>query len=159
MRDEPSGQLAMTEVLFYQLQRQPLEAVLPALLERSLQRGWRCIVQAGSEERVRSLDDVLWTYADDSFLPHGMEADDPAAQPILLTTGDCNPNDARVRFLVDGAALPSAPQAYERIVLLFDGNDADALQRAREDWKTVRGTGLTATFWQQNGDGRWEKRA
>lgn len=149
----------MTEVLFYQLQRQPLETVLPGLLERSLQRGWRCVVQAGGEERMRSLDDALWTYADDSFLPHGTEADDPAAQPILLTTADGNANGASVRFLVDGAALPGEPQAYERIVLLFDGNDSDALLRAREDWKKVKSAGLSATFWQQNGDGRWEKRA
>ena len=61
----------MTEVVFYHLQRQPLEQVLPDLLERSLERGWRVVVQASSDERVEALDAHLWTYRDDNFLPHG----------------------------------------------------------------------------------------
>ena len=34
----------MTEILFYHLQRQPIERVLPGMLEKSLERGWRVIV-------------------------------------------------------------------------------------------------------------------
>lgn len=149
----------MTDVLFYQLLRQPLEQVLPGLLERSLERGWRCIVQAGGEERVRALDDILWTYSEESFLPHGTDADEPEGQPILITTHSLNPNGAKARFLVDRASLPDDLTAYERIVLMFDGNDDEALQSARNDWKTVKAAGVSATFWQQNEQGRWEKRA
>ena len=97
----------MTEVLFYHLQRQPLERVLPQLLERSVERGWRVVVQAASEERVDALDAHLWTYRDDSFLPHGTAgAGEAAAQPILLTTAEHNPNGATVRFLLDGVPIP-----------------------------------------------------
>ena len=97
----------MTEVLFYHLQSQPLERVLPQLLERSVERGWRVVVQAGSEERVDALDSLLWTYRDDTFLPHGTARDgEAAAQPILLTTADHNPNAATVRFLIDGVPMP-----------------------------------------------------
>jgi len=77
----------MAEMLFYHLQRQPLEKVLPALLEKSLARGWRVVVQASSEERMEALDAHLWTYRDDAFLPHGTDREsDPASQPVLLTT-------------------------------------------------------------------------
>src|SRR5919205_246230 len=71
----------MTEVWFYHLQGQPLERVLPNLLERSLERGWRIVVQAASDERVEALDAHLWTYRDDAFLPHGTDRDgeDPDA--------------------------------------------------------------------------------
>ena len=48
-------------------------------------------------------------------------------QPILLTVNDDNPNRASVRFLLDGAAVPADAAAYERIVLLFDGEDPDAV--------------------------------
>jgi DNA polymerase-3 subunit chi len=44
----------MTEMLFYHLQGQKLEGVLPGLLEKSLDRGWTVIVQGASEERIEA---------------------------------------------------------------------------------------------------------
>jgi DNA polymerase III subunit chi len=148
----------MTELLFYHLQRAPLDKVLPGLLVKSLERGWRCAVQ-GSPERLRALDDTLWTYSDEAFLPHGLESDDGTVQPIVLVAHDGNPNAAAIRFLIDGAALPPDAGSYERIVLLFDGNDADAVQSAREHWKQAKTQGFAATYWQQSNEGRWEKKA
>src|SRR6185436_14903031 len=122
----------MTEILFYHLQHQPLERVLPALLEKSRERGWRVVVQTSSEERVEALDAHLWTFRDDSFLPHGTARDPQAReQPILLTVNDDNPNDAQVRFLIDGAPVPADAGAYQRLVLIFDGEDPDAVTAAR----------------------------
>src|SRR5262245_61784345 len=149
----------MTEVLFYHLEHQPLERVLPNLVERTLARGWRAVVQAGSEERVEALDTLLWTYSEESFLPHGTRKDgNPVAQPVYLTADDINPNGATVRFLVDGADIGSMA-GYEPIVYLFDGHDAAAVARAREQWKVVKAAGCAATYWQQSPEGRWEKRA
>jgi DNA polymerase-3 subunit chi len=150
----------MTEVLFYHLQRQPLERVLPTLLERSLARGWRVVVQASSDERVEALDAHLWTYRDDSFLPHGTARDgDAAAQPVLITAGEHNPNGAQVRFLIDGAPVPSDAATYERIVLLFDGGDEDAVAAAHACWGEVKAQGFEATYWQPDEQGRWVKKA
>ena len=99
----------MTEVLLYHLERQPHERVLPTLLERTLERGWRAVVQCGSEERLEAIDGSLWTYRDDSFLPHGTARDGPPArQPIFLTSGEDNPNGAQVHFLIEGATATIA---------------------------------------------------
>src|SRR5215469_1852459 len=112
----------MTEILFYHLQRQPIEKVLPVLLEKSLERGWRVAVQSSSDERIEALDALLWTYRDDSFLPHGTYKENSAAdQPILLTVKEDNPNRAAVRFLIDGSPMPTDSAAYDRVVVLFDG--------------------------------------
>jgi len=149
----------MTEVLFYHLERQPLERVLPQLLEKSLARGWRAVVQAGSDERVEALDAALWTYREDSFLPHGTAGDGNAGmQPVFLTTGDENPNKAEVRFLVDGTQA-SDVSAYQRMVYLFDGRDETAVEAARAQWKDMRAQGLEVTYWQQDEAGRWVKKA
>ncbi|MDP2409467.1 MAG: DNA polymerase III subunit chi [Pseudolabrys sp.] len=150
----------MTEVLFYHLQGQKLEGVLPMLLEKSLERGWRVIVQGATEERIDALDAHLWTYRDDGFLPHGTwrETDAPM-QPVLLTLGDDNPNAASVRFLIEGAAMPADAAAYQRIVLLFDGNDDDAVAAARGHWTDVKAKGFEATYWQPDENGRWLKKA
>jgi DNA polymerase-3 subunit chi len=148
----------MTEVLFYHLHRQPLERVLPQLLEKSFERGWRVIVQGSSEERIDALDSHLWTYNDRSFLPHGTWREAEAAeQPILLTVNDNNPNAARVRFLIDGAPVPDDASQYDRIVLLFDGEDEEALGAARETWKRAKADGHDATYWQTDENGRWVK--
>lgn len=150
----------MTEVLFYHLQQQPLEAVLPTLLEKSLERGWRAAVQVTTEERLAALDDHLWTFSDDSFLPHGTEREPNAAdQPVVITLDERNPNGASIRFLVEGADLPQDSLAYQRMVILFDGNDPEALALARAQWRTVKEAGHEATYWQQDGRGRWERKA
>lgn len=149
----------MTEVLFYHLERQPLERVLPSLVERTVGRGWRAVVQAGSDERVEALDGLLWTYADDSFLPHGTKKDGSVAEhPVFLTTEETNPNSATVRFLVDGAELADI-SGYDRVVYLFDGHDPSAVARAREQWKAAKSAGHTISYWQQSSEGRWENRA
>jgi DNA polymerase-3 subunit chi len=150
----------MTEMLFYHLQGQPIERVLPTLLERSLERGWRVIVQSSAEERVEALDAQLWTFRDDSFLPHGTHREANAGdQPILLTVGDDNPNGAAVRFLIDGAPVPVDAAAYHRIVLMFDGTDEDAVAAARTRWSAAKAAGFDVTYWQADENGRWIKKA
>src|ERR1700728_431322 len=132
----------MTEILFYQLKGRTLEQVLPPLIQRSLERGWRVVVQASSDERVEALDAHLWTWRDDSFLPHGIWRDAEAAeQPIVLTLNDDNPNGADVRFLVEGATMPGDAGAYRRVVLLFDGEDPEAVETARARWKDAKSAG------------------
>jgi DNA polymerase-3 subunit chi len=150
----------MTEILFYHLQGQRLESVLPALLEKSMERGWRAIVQGSSEERIEALDAHLWTYRDDGFLPHGTWREPEAAQqPILLTPNDGNPNGAAVRFLVDRAPMPADLENYQRIVLVFDGEDEEAVAAARACWSDAKARGLEATYWQADDQGRWAKKA
>jgi DNA polymerase-3 subunit chi len=150
----------VTEIVFYHLHRQPLEKVLPTLLEKSLERGWRVVVQASSEERVEALDAHLWTWRDDGFLPHGTWRDhDPAEQPILITVNDDNPNGAAVRFVVDGAPVPAEVGTYERIVLIFDGEDPDAVESARGHWVAAKAKGLEVTYWQPDENGRWQRKA
>jgi len=148
----------MTEILFYHLQRQPIERVLPVLLEKSIERGWHAVVQAGSEERIEALDSHLWAFREDSFLPHGTwRESESAAQPILLTVHDDNPNGATVRFLIDGLELPADAASYERIVILFDGEDSDAVEAARQRWTASKAQGFDVTYWQADDQGRWRR--
>ena len=149
----------MTEVLFYHLERRPLESTLPGLLQRSLERGWRVVVKVGSDERLEALNAHLWSYDDASFLPHGAGADGHSeAQPVFLTTGDDNPNGANVRFLVDGAEAADF-SGYDRIVFMFDATDEAALTRARAAWKAAREAQTDATYWREDENGRWAKQA
>ena len=154
-----SGSAAPTEMLFYHLEHQPLDRILPSLVERTVERGWRAVVQAGTQERLEAIDTLLWTFKDESFIPHGTAKDGPPAdQPVFLTTTDENPNAAAVRFLVDGASIEKFA-GYLRVVLIFDGQDSAALEAARAQWKDAKAQGCTVTYWQQAAGGRWEKKA
>ncbi|MDM9619895.1 DNA polymerase III subunit chi [Rhizobium sp. S96] len=149
----------MTEVLFYHLTESKLEDALPPLLDKSVERGWRVCVQLKDAARRDLLDQHLWTFREDSFLPHGTdEADLADQQPVLLTVTTENSNAATVRFVVDGAEPPSV-DAYQRIVFMFDGYDQEQLEGARAQWKKLKGEGHTLTYWQQTPEGRWEKKA
>lgn len=147
----------MAEILFYHLEHSPLERALPALLEKVIERGWKAVVEVGSEERVDAIDNALWSYREDSFLPHGRTDEDAAArQPVVLTGDAGNPNGANVRFFVD-RAVPQSAGGYERLVYLFSGHDPDAVGEAREAWKALR-EGNELTYWQQEAGGRWVKK-
>ena len=133
--------------------------MLPQLLERSVERGWRVVVQAASEERVDALDAHLWTYRDDSFLPHATwRAADAQDQPIVLAVEEGNPNRANVRFLVDNAVLPADSASYDRVVLVFNGDDDGARSIARGAWTDCKSRGFEVTYWQADERGRWQRR-
>ena len=149
----------MGAVYFYHLTRQPLEHTLPVLLGKARGAGWRVAVRGRDAARMAWLDERLWTGSDDSFLPHGV-AGGPhdAGQPILLTTGTEAANTPDCLMAVDGADVAAAEvTALQRVCILFDGNDPDALQMARGQWKALTDAGCSAQYWSEE-SGRWEKK-
>jgi len=150
----------MTEVLFYHLTQTPLEATLPGLLSKSLDRGWRVHIVGPDMDALDRLDRHFWTYDDQSFLPHGL-AGGPhdGDQPILLATQPPDAPPAEVLMLVDGAQQPEAHlQNYTRTCVFFDGNDPDQLGNARAYWTTLKASGLDTKYWAQD-NGRWVQKA
>ncbi|HWA02774.1 MAG TPA: DNA polymerase III subunit chi [Rhizomicrobium sp.] len=150
----------MTEALFYHLERRALEDVLPGLVEKSLERGWRALIRCDSAERAEALDRLLWTYEEASFLPHAQQGDgDPARQPVLITMEEGNANAANILFLVGGAAAPAwdGVAGLARVVLMFDGRDAQTLAAARASWKDAKAAGHDVTYWKETPAGRFEK--
>ena len=145
------------EVWFYHLERSSLDQVLPELLEKTLQKGWKALVRTREPERLEHLDGWLWSWRDDSFLPHGV-ADEPLAarQPVLLTTKADNLNGAEALFLIDGAEAGDL-SPYQRCILLFDGRDEEALAEARGRWETFKAEGLPVSYWRQGETRGWEK--
>lgn len=149
----------MTAFGFYHLTRSPLEQALPKLLGKALERGMRAVVMAGSDERVKALDGVLWTFDQGSFLPHGTAVGGNAAeQPVYLTTLEENPNGATLLVLTDGVE-PEFTAGFERCLDLFDGNDDQAVAAARQRWRRCSDAGHELAYWQQTDAGGWEQKA
>jgi DNA polymerase-3 subunit chi len=150
----------MARIDFYHLTRQGLDEVLPVLLEKAYGQGKVVKVKVGTTERVEFLNTLLWTYQETSFLPHGTVKDGAAdRQPIWLSDHDDVPNGASLLFLVDGATiLPEEAERFERIFMIFDGNNAEALQGARCFWRDMKAVGADLHYWQQDSVGWHEKR-
>ena len=124
----------MTEILFYHLDRQPLERVLPELLEKCVERGWRSGPAARLGGAVRGHRRASLDLSRRGLPAPWHEEGRPSRRPaVWLTTGPDNPNGATVRFLADGAEPPDLA-LYDRVVMLFDGNDPEAVDRARATW-------------------------
>lgn len=143
---------------FYHLQRTTLERAVGPLLEKCLERGWRVLAVSPDVTRRATLDEALWTYDDQSFLPHGQaeaEGLDPAAQPVLISSVTDNLNQASVVLLMDGVEMP-VDAAYERCMVMFDDGDGATRQKAREQFKAAKDAGLSARYFQQAGSG-WKE--
>lgn len=150
----------MIRVDFYHLQRSPLEQVLPKLCEKAYSTGKRIKIQLGTEERVSFVNSLLWTYNEESFLPHGSKKDGfSEEQPIFISADENNPNGAVLLVLADGA-VPSLEvlQQYERVLNIFDGTNETSLNAARNYWKQIRELNGDLHYWQQNERGVFEQK-
>jgi DNA polymerase III subunit chi len=148
----------VTEIRFYHLEQRRVDQALPPLLERALEEGRRVLVRASSDEMVAALNERLWTYDDASFLPHGASGDgDPMEQPIFLTSDVENPNAATMLVQLSGAEASAADDAFDLVVLLFDGRDETALAHARGEWRRLKDQGRTISYWRESDEGGWER--
>lgn len=149
----------MSEVWFFHLDKQPLEHVLPRIVGSSLARGWRMVIETAMPERIAKISEMLWASEDVAFLPHGFEGEPtPERQPVWLTATSDNPNNAQVRVLLDGAK-PGDISNLVRAVLMFDGNDLNAIEQAREEWKIQKSAGHDISYWKQDENGKWVNQA
>ncbi len=152
----------MSRVDFYHLQQQTLEQVLPKLLEKAYKTKQNIVVKVGNDERVEFLNSQLWTFDDTSFIPHGSRKDGfGEQQPIWLTAGEDNPNQATMMFLVDGASASlEALGKFERVFNIFDGNSPSAVDQARLFWKELKAAeNMEVYYWKQDENGRWTQAA
>jgi len=137
---------------FYHLAQTPLERVLIRICERLLEGGERLLIVA-EPALVAALDDQLWTYAPDAFLPHG-RSDRPGAdkQPVLLSETLEPLNGAANAAIADGVWREEA-LAFARTFYFFDN---DHLDIARAAWRALKGRAdAEPRYWKQDDRGRW----
>ncbi|GLQ19922.1 DNA polymerase III subunit chi [Algimonas porphyrae] len=151
--------MTQPEYWFYHLEASTLKGVLPDLLTKTLSKGWRALVRFPDGTDLAEWDDYLWTFQDQSFLPHGREDRGRAdQQPILLSNATEAASGFDAVFLIDGAALASVEGA-SRVMVMIDGRSEDAVQRERARWKALKNQDAKMSYWQQTSQGGWEKKA
>ncbi|MEO0542851.1 MAG: DNA polymerase III subunit chi [Pseudomonadota bacterium] len=150
----------MTEVTFYHLTETSVDDALPGLVGKALERGWRVTIQTENDDAVEAFDALLWSFDTVSFLPHGRDGDAAeATHPVFVTSTQDNPNESAMRFVINRSVLPADLKPFERVALMFDGQDMDVVADARDKWKQLKASGHTLAYWKQTPEGRWEKAA
>ena len=144
---------------FYHLERTTLEQAAGALLEKCLQHEKRVLAISQRPERRAALDEALWTFNDNSFLPHGRaeaEGLDPARQPVLISDMPDPQNGATFCLLMDGAEIGDGA-AFQRCMVMFDGGDQATRDIARAQFKAAKDRGETVRYFQQTSNGGWKE--
>ena len=149
----------MGAAYFYHLTQSTLDGALHKLLPRARAAGWRIEIRGRDMSALKRLDHQLWEGPVDGFLPHGIAGtpDDPL-QPILLTHEPSNHSFECVMAVHGADVSIQEVTGAERVCILFDGNDSDAVQHARVQWKTLTAGGVSAQYWSE-ASGSWEKKA
>ncbi len=140
------------DVAFYHLITTPVEKALPKLVEKIYASGLRSLIVCDNQERMLSLNSILWTFSQNAFIPHNFEGD-PARHPVWLSLASDNVNQADVALVLNGAMIPSGQ--FSRVMDMFDGNDETSVVKARERYKSYRDGGYKLTYWKQNEKGAW----
>lgn len=137
------------QVDFYQLGRDPVDKVLPAIAERLLGAGERLLVVAQDSDRLNRISAGLWGGPPESFLAHGRAGEGREdIQPILLAHDCSAANGARHIALADGLWRDEALQ-FERAFYFFDG---ETIEGARKSWRALsKRDEVTPRFWRQEG--------
>ena len=149
----------MSEVWFYHLEKQPLEHVLPRIVAKAIERGLPLVIETTSTDNITNISDMLWAAEDVAFLPHGFDGDGQGElQPVWLTIGPDNPNESKMRIFTHGA-IPTYISMLSRAMLMFDGNDIQALDIARAEWKRHKTDGHAVSYWRQDESGKWQNQA
>ncbi|PZP38964.1 MAG: hypothetical protein DI585_05705 [Pseudomonas fluorescens] len=141
-----------------------LDSVLPPLLEKALKGGNKVLLITPTPARQQRLDELLWTYSESAFLPHGKPEDPkPDSQPVLIATADDNLTallGTRIPVLLAGAesvlnTLTSANPG--RLLYMFTAATSD-VERGRTLFKQLKSAGHPLSYHQQTEKG-WEKKA
>ena len=147
----------MTSVAIYELKRTPLLEGLPRLISKIYEAGFRVLIKTPNKDRAPSLNDTLWTFPPQAFLPHGMEGEASSEDhPIWITTQETNDNNANLLVTTDGVEH-SNMASFAKCVAMFEGQDESVRMNIHSKIAEYQKAGFEVTYWQESETGVWNK--
>ena len=147
----------MTQIIFYSTAPLQVEKTLFALLEKSLEKGNKSLLLFKDKEKCLSINEQLWTYKQNSFLPHISEDDqiyDNIDVPVYLSTKNENPFKAELLFSIDGF-LPDNIDHFERVIIIIDVNDELLNEKYKNYYLDINKNFEDIVFYKSNDNGKW----
>ena len=147
----------MTQIIFYSTAPLQVEKTLFALLEKSLEKGNKSLLLFKDKEKCLSINEQLWTYKQNSFLPHISEDDkiyDDIDVPVYLSTKNENPFKAELLFSIDGF-LPDNIDHFERVIIIIDVNDELLNEKYKNYYLDINNNFEDIVFYKSDDNGKW----
>jgi DNA polymerase-3 subunit chi len=110
------------------------------LVEKAYQRGHRVFIHCQNQQDAEHIDELLWTYKDDSFIPHNLQGEGPEPPPPVQIGFVNEPrgfNDILINLCVD---IPSFYSRFNRIIELVAASE-EAKVKGRQRYKDYRQKG------------------
>ena len=116
------------------------------LAEKAWHKGHRVFIHTDSRDAARNIDDMLWTYRQDSFVPHALygervDADADSREPVLVGDGSTQPADIDVLINL-GEAVPPFADRSARVAEIVGGDEA-ARRAGRIRYRDYRDRGIS----------------
>ena len=147
----------MTQIIFYNTAPLQVEKTLFSLLEKSLEKGNKSLLLFKDKEKCLSINEQLWTYKQNSFLPHISEDDqiyDNIDVPVYLSTRNENPFKAELLFSIDGF-LPDNIDHFERVIIIIDVNDKLLNEKYKNYYLDINKNFEDIVFYKSDDNGKW----
>jgi DNA polymerase-3 subunit chi len=133
-----------TQVTFYAVRDGGLHAWAAKLVEAAWSKRKRVLVYCSSEAEAKAIDEYLWTFKDDAFIPHGIESPDQpsdnTALAVLITTTATNTNKASILVQLGHAELEFGG-GFENVIELVDREDEQKLTASRDRYRAWKAYG------------------
>ena len=134
----------MTEVIFVEVTASRMEIRACEIAEQTYAQGERLQINAIDEEQAARLDDLLWTYKPDNFVPHGLwkSMDNESAQPVVITT-----RKERVPGIASLLTMDYCPvemvQQFSKVIHVVLVDNHERLEASRRYWTLLKDAGFS----------------
>ena len=135
---------SMTEVIFVEVTASRMEMRACEIAEHTYAQGERLQIIALDEEQAARLDDLLWTYKPDNFIPHGIwkSMDSESDQPVLITTRK-EPVPGIASLLTMDYCPVEMVQQFSKVIHVVLVDNHERLEASRRYWTLLKDAGFS----------------
>lgn len=130
----------MPNVDFYILTEPSVEAAynfICRLADKAYQQKHQIYIYANSPAEAKSLDELLWIFRDDAFIPHCIEGEITDPVPPILIGSQTTPMQTHGILLNLTPEIPTFIDGFQRVIELV-ANEPNAKDRGRKKFRDYR---------------------
>ncbi|KTC65417.1 DNA polymerase III subunit chi (plasmid) [Legionella adelaidensis] len=107
------------------------------LVEKAYLRGHRVFIFCDSQTDAHKIDELLWTFKEDSFIPHNLQGEGPEPPPAVQIGFSSEPRGYNDILLNLSKSIPSFTGRFKRIIEIVNGTE-DAKEVSRQHYREYR---------------------
>ena len=147
----------LEKAYFYNSSHRNVVADISLLIEKLFKEKNRILVCCKDLETVEVIDDFLWAYKEDGFIPHSIATKEKYSNyPILITTEIHEDYKHNVLLALSGVLIKEKDwRKFSRAYYFFDDQENKEKENAREMWKSFSALNIACKYC-VNKANKWE---